>query len=238
MSSKANHKIAISTIKAGDRGRCKNQTVSWAKFCEKLSRPQVDEQHTLAQYQALGVDEKNKAKDVGSYVLGQFDGEKRKRENVKHRSAVSLDIDTVTPEQMEWISQGFCQLLDYEFFATTTRSHTVMAPKWRFIFPTIKPIPAEEYPPVSRILSSKLFPTIEESMDAVDDVSHRVAQIMYWPSRSKDQEFKSYLNEGKLLDHEALLASWGDWQDWTKLPHSEKRGNKRPGQLTPPSGRT
>ena len=66
-------------------------------------------------------------------------------------------------------------------------------------------------------------------MDATDDVSYRVAQIMYWPSRNSDGKFETIYNSGRLVDPDEVFEAFGPgWQDWTQLPYSEKRGQKRP----------
>ncbi len=233
MSSNDLHKLAISMIPAGDRGVCKNGVMSWKKFRDMILRVQVDQTMKHTEYLSLSVDGKNKAKDVGSYVLGHFKNQIRKKENIETRSGVALDIDHPTEAHISWLENGLSDVCNFEFLAVTTRSHTITKQKWRLIFPTKKLIPAEQFSAVSRILSSMLFQSIEESMEAVDDVSHRVAQIMYKSSRSRDGVFDSFHNEGSLLDHEALLAGYDGWEDWTRLPYAPSRGNARPGGSTP-----
>lgn len=233
MSSNRSHKMRISAIRRADRGRCKNKTVEWGTLCDKLRDVQVDKQHTQLQYNALSIDDKNNAKDVGSYVLGHFKNNVRKAQNVEMRDGVALDIDSASFEHIDYLRMGLSEVSKYEFAAVTSRSHTITQPKYRLVFPIHKPMPADYYAAVSRILASMLFATVAESMEATDDVSYRVAQIMYWPSMSKDGRFDFFLNEGQVLDWESLLAAYPGWDDYTQLPYAETRGIVRPGQKGP-----
>lgn len=221
-------KIRIATIRRGDRGHSENKKVSWASLCERLGDPVVDEKHTLPQYLDLPIDRQNKLKDVGSFVGGPFRDGIRKGTNLIHRSIVTLDVDSATDSQIESLRLGLSDLCKYEFFASTTRKHSKKKPRWRLVFPMTRPVEVEEYGPLARILASMLFDTVAESMDATDDVSYRPAQVMYWPSVCKDALFETIHNKGKLLDPDFVLDNFGDWRDWTRLPFSEQRGQKRP----------
>lgn len=222
-------KLRIATIQRGDRGHAENKKVSWKRLRERLSEPEVDKKYTLEQYLSLSIDKQNRLKDVGSFVGGPFRDGLRKGTSLIERSIVTLDIDSAQAEQIRHLKNGTSDACFYEFFGSTTRKHTKKKPRWRLVFPLTRPLSIEEYAPLSRILASSLFPTVGESMDAVDDVSYRPAQVMYWPSVCKDALFESIHNPGKLLDPDKFFDSLGyDWQDWTNLPYSEARGQKRP----------
>jgi len=224
-----NFSLRIATIKPGDRGHATNRTMEWTKFVERLATPAVDKDTTNDKYRNLNIDARNKLKDVGSFVGGHFEGGVRKAANIKERSIVTLDVDSATPDQIEILKDGFSELSRYEFFGSTTRSHSKHVPKWRLVFPTTRLVTAEEYAALSRILASKLFYAVQDSMDATDDVSYRVAQIMYWPSVNSDGLFDTIQNRGLLVDPDEVFESFGSgWKDWTQLPYSEKRGQKRP----------
>lgn len=224
-----NFPLRIAVIKQGDRGHATNKTMEWKALRERLADPRIDRETTTEAYRNMNADQRNKLKDVGSFVGGPFKDGVRKASNIQERSIVTLDIDGATPSQIESLKDGLSGLSDYEFFGSTTRSHSKGVPKWRLVLPTTRTITAEEYAPLSRILASKLFYTVSESMDATDDVSYRVAQIMYWPSRNSDGPFDTLHNPGALVDPDEIFEDFGPgWQDWTQLPYSEKRGQKRP----------
>lgn len=221
-------KIRIATIKRGDRGHATNRSVSWGKLRKRLGTPEKDEKHTLREYLDLPIDKQNRLKDVGSFVGGPFTEGLRRGTNLIERSIITLDIDVVADSQIELLRLGVSDACQYEFFGSTTRKHTRKKPRWRLVFPMTRPVEIEEYAPLARILASTLFTTVAESMDAVDDVSYRPAQVMYWPSVCRKALFETLHNPGELLDPDEVLENFGDWRDWTLLPYSEARGQKRP----------
>ena len=223
------HSLRIAVIKQGDRGHATNKTVEWKKLRDRLSDPRIDQDNSFEAYSKMNTDQKGKLKDAGAFVGGPFKDGIRKAANITERSIVTLDIDAGSSEQIDILKNGDSELSRYEFFGSTTRSHSKASPRWRLVLPTTRTVSAEEYAPLSRILASKLFNSVSESMDATDDVSFRVAQIMYWPSRSYDGDFEKLHNPGQLVDPDAIFEEFGDgWRDWTQLPYSEKRGQKRP----------
>lgn len=224
--------IKIALIKAGDRGHAKNSTVDIAWLKEKLFKPVKDKKYTLEQYLDLHPDNQNALKDVGSFVGGPFKDGLRRGGSLKYRSILTLDVDSATPKQIEMLRDGSSKLCKYEFFGSTTRKHTKKKPRYRLVIPLKRKVTVEEYPALARIVASKVFENVESSMDAIDDVSFRAPQIMYFPSVCKDAAFETIENEGKLLNPDKILekfnASGRDWQNWLDLPYSEKHGQRRP----------
>lgn len=222
-------KVRIAISKRGDRGHSKNMKMTWGELRDRLASPVVDRKYTLPEYLELPTDRQNKLKDVGSFTGGPFEDGLRRKISLQYRSVLTLDIDSATSRQIRYLKSGLSDACEFEFFGSTTRKHSKKKPRWRLVFPMTRRVELDEYAPLSRIVASTVFETIQESMDAVDDVSFRPAQIMYWPSHCKDALFETLHNEGRLLDPDAVLDGCGfDWTDWTKLPFSEKRGQKRP----------
>lgn len=210
-------------------GKAKNQKLTWARLIEKLENPSVDQVHTMKAYLAAPVETQLRLKNVGWFVGGPTDTEQRNARSITTRYLIALDIDDAKPEQIDYLLEGFSEITDFEFFGHTTRKHTKAKPRWRVVFPLARPVAPDVFAAASRVLAAKVFRTEEESMDAVDDVSFRIAQVMYFPSRNRDGEFETLHNKGALLDAEELLDAWGgDWRDFKNLPYSERRGRKRP----------
>lgn len=210
-------------------GKAKNKKMTWPLLIEKLATPSVDQVHTMKAYLAAPAETQLRLKNVGWFVGGPSDTDQRNARSITTRYLLALDIDDAKPHQIEYLLDGFSEVSDYEFFGHTTRKHTDKKPRWRVVFPLARPVAPDVFAAASRVLASKVFRTEEESMDAVDDVSFRIAQVMYWPSINRDGKFDTLHNKGKLLDAEELLDSWGgDWRDFKNLPFSERRGRKRP----------
>ncbi len=204
-------------------GKVKNKTLTWGDLRERCFTPVIG-QETLREYLELPKPEQDRLKNVGFFLGGPCDDNYRKAANIHERCLVVLDIDTATFDLLDKIEMGLTALSDFEFFAYSTRKHTAIKPRLRVVILLEKPISVEKFVAASRILASKLDPT----MDAVDDVSFRIAQLMYWPSHCRDADFFTHHNEGRAVDVDELLADFGDWRDWTNLPFSENQGRKRP----------
>ena len=213
------HKLRISTGQE-NRGRVKNITITWRKFCRKFERPSVDEGLTFAQYLKLSVDEQGVRKAAPGFIVGaHFKDGKRRLVNMLKRTLLSFDLDAVTPAQVGEIEMGLSPICDYEFLRHTTRKHCPESPRWRIHMPLSRPVDHDEANALTRILAARLFADPQASIDAVDVVSHRFAQVSYMPSRSRDQEYRCERNEGEILDVDAMLESFeGDWRDHTQLP--------------------
>lgn len=221
----ASREVRIARGRGFNLGKAKNQVLSWKAFCDLFSEPPRTNERQKA-YFKLPKTEQDRLKSMdGWYLGGPVKGGRRRKNSITERDIITIDIDECAPELFQLIEDGILEIANYEFVAHTTRKHTAKAPRVRLNFPLSKPVKRDHYDAVSRILAHK----IDQSMDAVDDVSFRVAQMMFMPSCSKDQEYKTWVNKGEVLDPDELLESWGsDWRDFTNLPFSESRGQKRP----------
>ena len=228
----------VAVVPPRDRGKCDNKKMRWSDFRRMLEDPVRDKNYTLGQYLNLSHDQQNMLKDVGSYVGGYFKNGLRRNENLDIRSMVSLDLDEAHPDDIDWFLDPHCpsRIWNFVFHMHTTRKHSKEYPRWRMIIPLSRDVTPEEYVPLSRYLASMVFETVERSMDAIDDVSFRPAQVAYKPSVCKNAEFRWIANDGtdeempenpEILDVDWFLRKFcGDWSDWSTLPYSEKRGNR------------
>ena len=215
-------KLRLSTG-TGDLGRVKNLVWTWKELVERLGKPTLDQVHTLDEYVRLPDAEQNRLKNVGFFVGGHCVDGKRNSHSVLLRSIVNIDIDEPTPELIDDLRSGLTPLGKFEWFAHTTRKHRPEKPRWRLVLPLAQEVPAEHYQVLSRILASMVGYSVEQSMDAADPVSFRIAQVMYFPSVCRGAEFDVIHNRGAVANGAEVLNSWGDWQDWSKVPQSQKR---------------
>ena len=82
-----------------------------------------------------------------------------------------------------------------------------------------RPVTPEEFDALTRIVASRIFDDPQESIDEVDTVSHRLAQISYLPSISGNQDYSYAVAEGEVLNPDVVMAWFeGDWRDVTQLP--------------------
>lgn len=207
-------------ISIGDKnlGKAKNKTATWAQLISKMSEPMVDIRHTLPQYLNLSKERQAELKNQGWFVGGHCDEGIRQIGKIKERWVVTLDVDECSQAHVFDMECGLMELSKYEFFAYSTRKHTPEKPRLRVIIPLDSPCEAEAYHALSRILAEKF----DVSMESIDPVSYRVTQLMYWPSVCKDADFYVFHNSGEVCSPEDVLNEFGDWQDHTKLPRSER----------------
>lgn len=222
-----NLKLRISTG-GKNFGLARSEATTWGRLRDRLANPLVDSV-THREFKALEKKEQDRRKAMaGWFVGGDFQGRKRKAQEMRERSLLTIDIDEGDHRLAEALDLGLSPISSYEFFVHSTRKHTPKAPRLRVIVPLKRPIPAEMYAPLARIFSSMLLDDSRDALDAVDPVSYRPAQFMFWPTANKNSPYVADWNRGELLDARAFLDDWGDWKDWTKLPTSSKRED-RPG---------
>jgi putative DNA primase/helicase len=221
----ASREVRIAQGRGFNLGKAKNKVLSWEKFCGLFAQPpRTSERHKA--YFKLPKTEQDRLKAIdGWYLGGAVSGGQRRKKAISERDIITIDIDDCLPELYELIRDGILEIANYEYVAHTTRKHTAKAPRVRLNFLLAKPVKRDQYDALSRILAHK----IDQSMDAVDDVSFRVAQMMFMPSCSADQDYETWVNKGRMIDPEEMLESWPtDWRDFNNLPCSESRGKKRP----------
>ena len=216
--------VGIAEGRATSLGKATNRKMPWSLFGKEMSNP-VRTNEKFKAFMQLPKVEQDVLKAAPGWLLGGVvEAGRRRGAQIGTRSLVTLDCDEMTPELFSDIFEGQNAICEYEFFAHTTRKHTAEHPRIRiYILPT-GDFPSEKYGPVSRIIAEQVDP----SMDSVDDVSFRAAQMMFKPSCAKDQEFHGWHNPGKLVDVDAILDGFRlDWRDYKNLPFSASRGQRR-----------
>lgn len=211
-------KLKISFGRA-HRGKVKNRSISWPDFIDLLREP-VRSKETFREYLKLPKTEQDALKNVGFFVGGHCDGGIRKNGQVQERDLVALDLDDAEPWMLEALREGTTGLGDCSYVVYSTRKHQDEMPRVRVVIPLRQPVTPEQHHALSRILASK----IDESMDAVDPISFRAAQFMYLPSVCRDGDWFWHEHEGLWINPKEVLTEFGDWEDHTKLPCSDKRG--------------
>lgn len=216
------HILRISTS-TSNKGVVRNKEMTWAKLCEYLSRPLEDTKHTLAQYKELSADQRADLKSKAGHYLGGHsrDGLRRKA-SISLRSLLCFDLDELTVAQYREINSRRTGISKYEFFLHSTRSHTAEKPKMRLLVPLATTVTPEVFNILSRYVAKMILFSEDQSLNAVDPVSYRLAQMMYFPTTCKDATYIHRLNEGELLDAKNFLGAIDDWENLENLPYGSK----------------
>jgi len=202
-------------------GKVTNKQKSWRDFQEMLRRP-VRSSETYKFYSKMPLAQKLELKQAdGFFFAAPCKGGSRKKEDVGFRDILTIDVDENAEELFEELQQKSGNWLhDYEYFIQTSRSHNPDHPKFRIVILLSEGVDRHTHGPLSRIVSSYINP----DMTAIDPVSHRMAQMMFKPTASKDGAFKFHANKGKALDPNKILDEFvGDWTDFSDLPFNPER---------------
>lgn len=188
---------------------------TWDEFVERLRKVRRTAE-TMAAYDKMSRDAKQKVKDGPAFVGGLIRGGRRKRENVDTRSLITLDADFADDDFLVTVDL----ILGGTAYAVySTHSHRPTKPKFRLIVPADRAMSPDEYAAVSRRLAEQV------GMRYFDKTTFQVHRLMYFPSCSKDAEPVLEVAEGAALTVDELLSTYKDWQDvsaWPRHPEESK----------------
>lgn len=225
----AKHDNVIVPIAEGrtSLGKVTNKSIGYGQLIQKLTT-RFETKERLKQYLALPKEQQDQLKNVNGYWIGGNckDG-RRKKANLGPRHVLTLDLDNITVALFLILAAGGGALKGYDFVIHTTRKHQADKPRCRLVILLKRPVLTDEYEALARLVAQR----IDASMEAIDDVSYRPAQMMYWPSCSIDSEFIGRHFEGKPVDPDAVFDAYRkrglDPFNYQDLPFAESQGQKR-----------
>ena len=192
--------------------------VPWPEFKKALLKCKRTAE-TMAEYKRMSKETRDAIKDVGHYVLGPFEDNKRRKVNLMRVEGIVLDADHVgnDPHWMEKVKKAYKGL---EYTCTTTHSHDAEAVKFRIMFPSRRTIVKDEYEAVGRSLADRL------PINWFDDTGFQFARVMHFPSASKDAEFIAFSGSDdgqkvRFFDPDEELNKYFDWHDVSEWPMAD-----------------
>jgi len=215
--------------KSRNFAKAENRAIGWGTFQNYIKKPYVTPEKRK-EFNRLSKDDQDNLKAMAGWFSGaQCADSYRNLRNILPRNLVTIDMDYVPDYVPDLIRNGAFGVSDYEFAAHSSRRHTPDEPRIRIIIPMTRRIDRDEYTAVVRIIGHMIDP----DMKWVDPVSYRPAQMMFFPTCSRDDEkhFFYFWNEADLLDPDDLLAHFeekvGDWRDLSILPRHPDEDNLR-----------
>lgn len=194
----------------------------WSEFVDRLKNP-VRSTETIDQYLALPKSQQDELKDIGGFVGGTFQGNRRKASLVEGRDLISLDMDNIPSGQtidiLKRVNGLGCAAVIY-----STRKHTEFAPRLRIIIPLDRTATADEYEPAARKLAALI------GIEFCDPTTFEASRLMYWPSCSADSIYICETYDNAFCSLDGLLGMYGDWQDvssWPQVPGTEALERRR-----------
>lgn len=209
------------------------QTLLWSELVERLRTP-VRGMETLAEYKQWPKSRQDDAKDVGGYVAGILEGNRRKSGSVICRDILTLDMDNIpaggTDDILRRISGLGCSYAVY-----STRKHEPAAPRLRVLVPLNRTCTADEYEPLARLLANWI------GIALCDPTTFGASRLMYWPSCSADGAYMFMYEDKPLLDADGTLALYADWRDmaaWPQVPGAQERHAKQAAKQEDPTAKS
>ncbi|GAB6180165.1 VapE family protein [Desulfotomaculum defluvii] len=192
----------------------KHKTVPWDEFVKRLSRTTITSE-TQKEYLKMKKYQQDNVKDVGGFVAGELKDGRRKKENVICRSMLTLDMDYA--DDAELITSNIEMLYDYACCIYSTHKHTSEKPRLRIIIPLSRPVSADEYQAISRMVAKQI------GIEIFDDTTYEPNRLMYWPSTSSDGEYYFKVIEGEFLNPDNILGLYENWRDSSSWPVSSRQ---------------
>ena len=189
------------------------QTLYWSELVEKLKVP-VRSVETFATYMGLPKSKQDDLKDVGGFVAGTLEGNRRKAGNVIGRDVITLDLDNILPGQTKEILKRI-EALGCAFAVYSTRKHEESKPRLRVLIPLDVTCSVDEYEPLARKLGQII------GIELCDPTTFEASRLMYWPSCSSDGVYVFTYGDKPFLSKEGLLATYTDWKnvlEWPEVP--------------------
>ena len=201
----------ISVARSRKSTQWKPKQVTWEELIAKLSKPIVTEE-TYTEYMKMPKNKQDAIKDRGGFVGGKLKDGSRRKGHVQHRQLLCLDMDYGTADFWE----EFKLLFNYTCCIHTTHKHSIETPRYRLIFPLVRPVTEEEYEAVARKLAEEI------GIDLFDDTTYEPTRLMYWPTVSKEGAFFCKHMSGESIDPDKLLATYENWKDCSQWPKSSR----------------
>ena len=190
----------------------KNQEISLEKFIKRISTT-IRTSETMEEYNHLPKSKQDDIKDVGGFILGKLKDNKRRKENVLSRSALTLDMDYGSENIVGELKNS----LTYRTLIYSTHKHKKSKPRLRLIIPLDRNVSPDEYSAISRMVASEI------NMDLFDDSTYEASRLMYWPSTSCDGEFIFEDIKKDILKADDVLKKYENWKDTKSWPTSSRQ---------------
>ena len=217
-----NRELRISTAGSRKAAHWPRSVVMWSEFAEKLRIPQRGAE-TLEEYLSYPKARQDDLKDVGGFVGGTFQGDRRKAAYVEGRDLITLDMDNIPAGQAEDILRRVgglgCAAVVY-----STRKHADYAPRLRVVIPMDRTLTADEYEPAARKMAFLI------GIGFCDPTTFEASRMMYWPSCCRDSRYVFELYDQPFCSADGLLQMYGDWKDvtqWPQVPGAEAIERRR-----------
>lgn len=205
-----NKQIHIAIANSRKARHWPSSPLMWSDFINRVRIP-VRGTETIEEYLALSKAKQDELKDVGGFVGGTFQKERRKNSTIQGRDLVTLDMDHIPPGQttdiLKRVESLKCAAVVY-----STRKHTPYQPRFRVVIPLNRTAIPDEYEPIARKLAFII------GMGFCDPTTFDINRLMYWPSCSANSDYVCEIYDNPFCSADALLAQYDNWKDVSSWP--------------------
>lgn len=175
-------------------------------------------------------------KDVGGFIGGETEGNKRVNGIRITRQLLTLDIDTKSPNVLDYIKRN----VNFYCIVHTTHSHNPDENRYRIIAPLSREVNADEYEALGRRIAYSIENTKSESWKGLfDETTFQANRLMFFPSVSADGEYICELlnldmlaEEQPIIDVDEILSEYLDKNDIFEWFKPEKVNTEQIGKNT------
>lgn len=207
--------IIISTGNSRRDLMWKQTTLTVSELYTRLSTP-VRGTETLQEYSHMRKVQQDDLKDVGGFVGGSLNGQRRKANNMVGRDIITLDFDNIPGWQTELVVTKM-EELGCSYCIYSTRKHTPAAPRLRVVVPLDRTVTPDEYEPCARRVAAHI------GIGMADPTTFETCRLMYWPSCCSDSEYVYKCKDAPLISADFLLGTYVDWHNflsWPQVPNA------------------
>lgn len=204
--------LSITTGQSRKAAVWKPETLLWSAMLARLQTPHRSTE-TMQQYLAMPKSKQDELKDIGGFVAGTLNGNRRKANAVSGRDIVTLDLDSIPPNGTDAILRMLAGL-SVTYCVYSTRKHRPEAPRLRVLIPMNRTLTVDEYEPIARKIAELI------GMQYCDPTTFEASRLMYYPSCCADGQYVFYYEDKPFADADAILALYQDWRnisEWAGL---------------------
>jgi predicted P-loop ATPase len=156
-------------------------------------------------------------KDVGGFIGGETEGNKRTNGIRITRKLLTLDIDTKVPNVLPYLERN----IPFFCLVHTTHKHNQDENRFRIVAPLSREVNEDEYQALGRRVAYRIENTPHETFKGLfDETTFQPNRLMFFPSVSSDAEYICELlnldmtqENQNIIDVEKILEEYLDYND-------------------------
>lgn len=210
--------VAVSS--SSNSKKWKNISMTWGEIQERFGTA-VQTKETHKEFINLPKSEQGIIKDVGAFVGGELNGERRIKSAMLDRSLLALDVDFGD----ENFPSRFEDMICCAFIIHGTHKHNpkVGMYRYRILIPLSRPVDGDEYEALGRKVAELT------GIDLYDRTTFQPERCMYYPSVPSDVAYYFYdssLFRDNALDVDEYLGMYEDYLDTSEWAYHKDEKNE------------